>query len=225
MNGPPNLCSNNQTDFSYSMMENELGSIAAGNDTNIVPAIPEIPEPLTEKTFRYMNNCAISVGNTPSGFATLLLHIKETPFFGIGTMFNLAALEITDAEIFYNSKRDFLLDEDIDPNSNSPLDTDRDRRMHKLSLYKLPETGEYRIDLVKMAKTGIPEIDALDPWKDFSDMEDHGAGNRQLELVKQFTNVLKQSRNEPDIIITAKIPENYPELEPCIGIVMFKRVQ
>lgn len=220
---------------------NDPKSHSLNNDSNLFNEINDIqqectnpsrakeeskePQYPTEKIFKYANGCSISIGCTPSGFATLLIYINDTPFFGIGTMFSLAALEIKDAEIYYNSKADFLLDEDIDPNSNSPLDTDKDRRSHKVSVYKIPETNEYRMDLVRLAKTGIPEIDAQDPWKDFSDMDDHGAGNKQIELVKKFTDKLRVSRNEPDLIITGKIPEGYPELEPSVGIIVFKRIQ
>ncbi|TID12978.1 hypothetical protein CANINC_005077 [Pichia inconspicua] len=203
---------------------------AVDADQNVVnnPTInskPEISQYPTEKTFKYANDCSISVGCTPSGFATLLIYIKDTPIFGIGTIFSLSAVEITDAEIFYNSKKDFLLEEDIDPNSSSPLDLDKDKRMHKVSLYRSPETGEYRLDLVKLAKTGIPEIDAQDQWKDFSDMQTYQARDKQIELVKRFTDVLRVSKNSPDIIITSKVPQNYPELEPCVGIVVFKRME
>lgn len=178
----------------------------------------------TEKVFKYANQCSISVGCTPSGFATILVYINDTPFFGMGTIFSLSAVEMKDAEIFYNSKKDFLLDEDIDPNSSSPLDVDKDRRLHKLSLYKVPETNEYRMDLVKLAKTGVPELDAQDPWKDFTDLNDDGS-SKQIQLIKKFVDVLRVSRNEPDIIMTAKIPDDYPELEPCVGIITFKRVK
>lgn len=206
----------------------QLNEIEQQEFMNGTFSIPQSEIPLqntTEKTFKYANDCSISVGCTPSGFATLLIYIKDTPFFGIGTIFSLSAVEIKDAEIFYNSKKDFLLEEDIDPNSSLPLDLDKDRRMHKVSLYKVPETGEYRMDFVKLAKTGIPEIDAQDPWKDFSDMQTCQVSDRQIELVKRFTDILRVSRNSPDIIITSKIPQNYPELEPCVGIVVFKRVQ
>lgn len=191
---------------------------------NIPQAQTNIPEYPTRKTFKYANDCSISIGCTPSGFATFLIYLKDTPFFGIGSVFSLSAVEIQEAEIFYNSKNDFLLDEDIDPNSSSPLDLDKDRRLHKVSVYKVPETGEYRMDLVKLAKTGIAEIDAQDPWKDFSDLQHHTDGDKQIELVKKFTDLLRVSRNEPDIVITSKIPEGYPELEPCVGICVFKRV-
>jgi hypothetical protein len=186
---------------------------------------PQIPDYPTEKTFKYANDCSISVGCTPSGFSTIIVYIKDSPFFGMGTLFSLSALEIKNAEIYYNSKKDFLFDEDINPNSNSPLDLDKDRRMHKVSIYKVPQTNEYRMDLVKLAKTGIPEIDAQDPWKDFSDIGDHGPGNKQIELVKKFVDVLRVSRNEPDMIITGKITEEYPELQPCVGIIVFKKIQ
>lgn len=179
----------------------------------------------TEKTFKFANDCAISIANTPSGFSTIMVYIKDTPFFGIGTIFSMTALEVTDATIYYNSKQDFLLDEDIDRNSTSPLNLDKERRMHKISIYKTSETNEYRIDFVKLAKTGIPEIDAKDPWKDYSDMIDNGSGNKQIELVKQFTDMLKKSRNEPDLVVVSPVPESCPELQPCVGIVMFKRVQ
>lgn len=204
---------------------NEIEQQEFMNGTFSIPQSEIPPQNTTEKTFKYANDCSISVGCTPSGFATLLIYIKDTPFFGIGTIFSLSAVEIKDAEIFYNSKKDFLLEEDIDPNSSLPLDLDKDRRMHKVSLYKVPETGEYRMDFVKLAKTGIPEIDAQDPWKDFSDMQTCQVSDRQIELVKRFTDILRVSRNSPDIIITSKIPQNYPELEPCVGIVVFKRVQ
>ena len=198
----------------------------SGMSYGAVPQLPSSRPPLSEeKRFKYVNDCAINVGNTPSGTATLLIYIKGTPFFGIGSMYNLTAVELTDASMYYNSKKDFLLDEDIDPNSQSPENIDKDRRMHKLHLYKLSDTGEYRIDLSRFAKTGIPEIDSLDPWKDSSDMDDQSAGSKQLEVVKNFANVLEASRNEPDIVITAKIPKGSPELEQCVGIVMFQRVQ
>lgn len=204
---------------------NELNGIERENANPTMPTDQsQVPQYPTKKTFKYANDCSISIGCTPSGFATLLIYIDDTPFFGVGTMFSLSALEITNAEIYYNSKTDFLLDEDIDPYSTLPLDTDRERRLHKISVYKIPETTEYRMDLVKLAKTGIPEIDAQDPWKDFNDLDDYGSG-QQIELVKKFTDLLCVSRNEPDMIITGQIPEKYPELEPCVGIVAFKRVK
>lgn len=219
----------NTVDVSNNSSNNNM-NIMSQNEFNQTIQQPEVEQSQlqmdsfpTEKTFKFANDCAISVGNTPSGFSTILIYIKDTPFFGIGTLFSLTALEIVNAEIYYNSKKDFLLDEDIDPNSNLPVDVDKDRRVHKISIYKTEE-NEYRIDLCKLSKTGIPEIDAQDPWKDFSDIKDSGAG-KQIDMIKRFTEKLKVSRNEPDMIILGKVPDKYPELEQTVGVVMFKRVQ
>ncbi|KAG0683668.1 hypothetical protein C6P42_000445 [Pichia californica] len=186
-------------------------------------ALPVYNQP-TQKTFNYVNDCSVNISVAQSGFTTVLIYIKNTPFFGIGTIFSQTSTEFENAEIHYNSKIDFLLDEDIDPNGTTPLDLDKERRNHKISIYKIDETNEYRIDFVKMAKTGIKEIDDLDPWKDFDDRDD-GGNKTQIELVKDFTDVLKRSKDEPDMVLVGKACEKYPELKPCVGVVMFKRAQ
>lgn len=186
--------------------------------------VPNYHQP-HQKTFNYVNDCSVNISVAQSGFTTVLIYIKDTPFFGIGTIFSQTSTELEDAEIHYNSKLDFLLDEDIDPNGTTPFDLDKERRNHKISIYKVEETGEYRIDFVKMAKTGVPEIDAMDPWKDFDYRDDHGSNKTQIGLVKDFTEVLKRSKDEPDMILVGKAPDKYPELKPCVGIVMFKRAQ
>lgn len=198
-----------------------VGYPGLGVDVGVVPAAAYA----TEKTFNYVNDCTLTIGNTPSGFTMLMIHITGTPFFGVGAVYSTSAVELTDAEIHYNSKDDFLLDESIDPTSALPLHVDKDRRLHKVSLYKVEETGEYRIDFVKMSKTGIPELDAQDAWKDLDDMADPEARRRQIELVMQFTELLKHSRDEPDMVLVGRIPSGYPELQPCVGTVVFKRAQ
>lgn len=185
--------------------------------------LPVFNQP-TQKSFNYVNDCSVNISVAQSGFTTVLIYIKNTPFFGIGTIFSQTSTEFENAEIHYNSKIDFLLDEDIDPNGTTPFDLDKERRNHKISIYKIDETNEYRIDFVKMAKTGIKEIDDLDPWKDFDDRYD-GGNKTQIELVKDFTDVLKRSKDEPDMVLVGKASDKYPELKPCVGIVMFKRAQ
>ncbi|GMM28109.1 hypothetical protein DAMA08_008250 [Martiniozyma asiatica (nom. inval.)] len=177
------------------------------------------------KTFTFSNSCSISIANTPSGYSTILLYIKDTPFFGIGCVRASTATEITSAELYFNDKKDLLLDEDIDPNSTLPLDTDVDSRLHKITFYKDLSTNQYRFDFVKIVKTGDPAVDALDPWKDFIDISENVVSRFQIEMVQQYAELNAQSRNEPDIIVMGDIPVNYPELDNGVGIMVFKRME
>lgn len=176
-----------------------------------------------EKTFGFSNECALSVGNSPSGFATILITMKNTPFFGVGSIYSMSAIEIPSAEIYYNDKTDFLLDEEMKTDGANL--TDNDRRLHKVSVYKVPELNKYRIDFIKLCKTRDPEIDKLDQWKDFSDMVGVDDEDRQLGLLKKYTSLLKDSKNEPDLILLGDIPEGYPELAPSVGIILFERME
>ena len=195
--------------------------------TSPAVGMQDLPQAIyaTEKAFNYVNDCTLTISNTPSGFTMMMIHITGTPFFGVGAVYSTSVVEITDAEIHYNSKDDFLLDESIDPNSVLPLHVDKDRRLHKVSMYKVGDMGEYRVDFVKMAKTGIPELDAQDPWKDLDDMDDTEASRRQIELVMQFTELLKHSRDEPDMVLVGRVPSGFPDVHLCVGTVVFKRAE
>lgn len=176
----------------------------------------EFPE---EKTFKYCDECSINISTTPSGFSTIVMYIRGTPFFGVGSVYSLTAVELPDCKLYYNDKAELLLDEDITEGE------DRDRRILKLSFYKDNEANQYRFDFVPLTKTGIPELDAQDPWKDFSDILQAQPGAMQMDMVKRFTDLLGISRNDPTLISMCDIPKNQLPLEDGVGIFMFRRVQ
>lgn len=172
-----------------------------------------------EKSFKYCDPCSINISVTPSGFSTILMYIKDTPYFGVGSVYSTSALELPKCEIYYNGKTELLLDEDI------VNEADRDRRIFKLNFYKDLDINQYRFDFVPLIKTGIPDLDLQDPWKDFADILEGTPGNLHMELVNRFTNLLGQSRNEPTIIVIGEIPSGQLPLENGMGIFMFRRVE
>ncbi|GMF08302.1 unnamed protein product [Ambrosiozyma monospora] len=167
-----------------------------------------------EKEFTYVHDTTLHCVSQPSGVASFLFQLKDTPITGIGGTHSPLTAMIKNGSIYYNTKHDFITSGE-----------EKEGTIFKMVIYNEPTNNCLRIDFHKLKSSGDDQT--KEPWKTMIDLDNIVDPTEDVgDLIKKYQGYLKKSSNVPDLVFLGELPKEAPkDVETCIGICVFRNIK